>query len=76
MKRLIVVLCTLLSACDLDGFSEAACLQAIQEEAKTTNVRVVPGFSYRYVVKKPDGSIWYYEIAGSRAEITSKTQLF
>jgi len=59
-----------------DGWNVARCRQAVMEELKTDEVQAVPDTKWQFIARLEDGSIWYVETTGPKAEVTARTKLF
>lgn len=78
MKNMLAIigLAALLCGCS-DGYNSAKCRQAVVGELNTSEVQEVPnGNGFRFIARLRDGSVWYVECMGEKAEITAKTILF
>lgn len=66
-----------LSGCGGDATNEAMCRHSVAEEMKATEVQNAPNHKYKYIVRMPDGSIWWAEtMDGYESKVTAKTLLF
>jgi hypothetical protein len=61
MKKIILILCVLaLTACG-DATDPMACWESVARTYPGSDVAVIPGHNYRFIVRKPNGSIIYVE---------------
>lgn len=78
MKRILITVMLTLTGCEHSqdsGYSHEACRQNIIEEFKTLDVAELH-YNYTFIVRTPNGDVWYMEQMGSKPGTTLKTQLF
>ena len=79
IKKLLIVLAMIIpiAGCSRgDGWNQTKLRQAIVEEMKTTEIVRYPDNDYKFIVRTPDGAVWFVEMMGTKAEITAKALLF
>lgn len=67
--------CLLLAGCG-DGFNATKVRAAAVAEHPGAEVSPIPGKSYTYLVRKPDGAVLYVEYMGREAKATASTMVF
>lgn len=74
----VAVACSawLCAGCDSGSFNSAKNRQAVVQKY-STEVWNLPGEKYRFIARKPDGSVWYVEtLSTSQNLISAETELF
>jgi hypothetical protein len=71
----ILFACLLLAGCG-DGFNAVKVRAAAVAEHPGADVSPIPGKSYTYLVRRPDGAVLYVEYMGSDANATASTVVF
>ena len=73
---LTFVAMALLTGCDTSYTDGAAKRQAVIDAFKTTDIQAVPGYFNEWIVRTPNGEVWYAQTYSDKPEITGKTILF
>lgn len=79
IKKLLIVLAMIIpiAGCSRgDGWNQTKLRQAIVDEMNTTEIVRYPDNDYKFIVRTPDGAVWFVEMMGTKAEITAKALLF
>lgn len=67
--------CFFFSGCT-DGFDRFKCYEAVVKAFPGSEVHSSPRSSYTFIVRKPDGSVWFVKTMGWEASVTSSEQIF
>ncbi len=58
------------------GFNETLCRESVCSNLKTLEVWTLPRSDYKFIARKPDGSIVYVETLGLTTNISAMTVVF
>ncbi len=70
-----VLACLLLAACG-DGFNATKVRAAAAADHPGADVTPMPGSKYKFLVRKPDGSVLYVEYMGADLKATASAVMF
>ena len=79
IKKILIGLAMIvpIAGCErVDGWNQTKLRQAIVDEMETTEIVRYPDNDYKFIVRTPDGAVWFVELMGPKAEITAKSLLF
>ena len=63
-------------SCGSDGFNQLKCLENVELEFPTGEIRMIPNEKFRFLAKDSNGSIWYVVTLGSGPEVSGKVKIF
>lgn len=71
----LLLACLLFAGCS-DGWNPALVRAAVAEDYPGAEIQCLPRSDYKFIVRKPDGSVLYVEYMGIGLKVTASALMF